>query len=487
MQGVNPSLREPIINGHFDPFSLSISETIEDISWRERIDSLSIPGVNAMSSLSKIRKLSSQLSDRDLIAELISTHEQRHYKDYASSELGLLFTFVHQLRLDVMNSYIASKNAALLTYFPVYNTIINSFYTSNYTQQQAVDALNLFFSKEFSNVAEGLFKTTDPDAPCSPHSYFCFQNILEASAILGEISIINNRCGDDPQRAAKLLRPEDRDGDLYFGLISYLFKEVPCYSAISMLIRYSLDSRVPIIGSPLVRSIYWHDLHPGYRLVNFTRSLKEMLLFHKLDMDFLENLDLTAEQNIKLQRIFLNFTHHAGKKLGKLAMWDDKEVAAFEPNASSLINSLTERSQQLVRLNFPRWRIIMEHIYESHNRFKKDRQLNALLFYTTSIFGLSEAEVTEMRNFKLPEHSFVLFSIFDGKVTSIHKNKKWLPAFARLIERDIAEMLLDEVAKNNIVDSILKMYPVLVTPEFDDQYRTWVNRIASQIFADLHV
>jgi hypothetical protein len=195
------SLRSSAIDGHFDPKSLSILENLEHGAWKKKIHSLFNQddfGLNAsVQRFREVREISRERSDSEFIAELTNRHEQRHFKDYASSELGILLTFIFQLRADVIHSYICTSNEVLLSYFPIYNTIIDSFYGSNYTQQNAVDALNLFYRHEFSDIDYNIFKTETPEAPCSPSPLFRFQNILEASAILSEISLILGRLDDD--------------------------------------------------------------------------------------------------------------------------------------------------------------------------------------------------------------------------------------------------------------------------------------------------
>ena len=481
------SLHSSEINGHFDPISLSIVESLDHSAWKKKLHFLFNQdnfGLNAsVQELREVREISREISESEFIAELTSIHEQRHFKDYASSELGILLTFVFQLRVDVINSYICTNNEVLLSYFPIYNTIIDSFYGSNYTQQNAVDALNLFYRHEFSDIDYDIFKTETPEAPCSPSPLFRFQNILEASAILSEISLILGRLDDDnPAKAIKLLRLEARDAELYFGLISHIFTEVPCFSAISILIRYCLDSRVPILGSPLNKPIYWHDFHPGYRLLNFTKALKEILIAEGWDLAFLAKQGFKGEYYIRSQETFLNFTHYAGKRLGKLDMWDNDQVVRYEMNSETLLCKLSERAQQKARLNFGQWGIILDHLYESHSLYKKSRSENALRFYTDSIVAISELEIAEVNNWPPDVHAYALFTVVDGNVGSVQKTLDWIEAFFRMVQIEVTEMVMDGISAQDIFDQVTKRYKVVASPILQDMY---INTLKS-IIAEYH-
>ena len=479
------SLRTSDINGHFDPKSLSIAETLESSAWKNKIYSLFGQddfGLNdSVQSLREARKISQEISDSEFIADLTNRHEQRHFKDYVSSELGILLTFVFQLRADVIHSYICTKKEVLLSYFPIYNTIIDSLYGSNCNQQDAVDALNLFYRHEFSGIDYDIFKTETPEAPCSPSPLFRFQNILEASAILSEISLIQGRLDDDnAAEAIKLLRLEARDADLYFGLISLIFTEIPCTSAISILIRYSLDSRVPILGSPLCKPINWHDFHPGYRLLNFTKALKEILIAEGWDLAFHAKQGFKGEYYIRFQQTILNFTHYAGKRLGKLDMWDNDQVARYDMNSETLLCKLTEKAQQNVRLNIDQWGIILDHLYESHNTFKKARSENALRFYTDAIVAASDLEIAEVNNWPPDVHAYALFTVVDGYVGSVQKTLDWVNAFFRMVQIEVDEMVMDGISAQDIYDQVVTRYKVVASPILQDMYTNTLKEIISQ-------
>jgi hypothetical protein len=473
------------INGHFDPFSLSIGETTSNSGWRNRVrqifDQEKLGLMVSYAKLEKTRQLADGISDKDLLSELTSRHEQRHFKDYASSEIGLLITFILQLRADVISSYIHTNHEPLLSYFPIYNTIIESFYGPDRTQQEAVDALNSFYTHELSISDHRIFKTDTPDAPSSPHPYFRFQNIIEASAVLSEISLILGLCGNNQAaRVLSLLRFDAREADIYFGLIVTLYAEIPSYSAISMLIRYCLDSRVPILGSPFQGCIDWHDFHPGYRLLNFTRSLKEILKAEGLDFASLEKQDFEVEYSMKLQQIFLHYTHYAGKHLGKLDMWDNDSIANYEMNGELLLCKLSERAQEKARMNFDQWDIIMDHLYESHNTYKNARKNNALLFYTDSIVSQEVECIKIINSSQQSAHSYALFTIIDGEVGSIQKNPSWVKAFFRLVEYEITELIMDGMSKQSIYNQIILKYKVLVSTRLHDEY---INRLKKIIYS----
>jgi hypothetical protein len=485
MKNPEISLRTSDINGHFDPVSLSIAETANPIAWSNTIRSAFEQDEyglqQGVQSLTQQREVSRGISEAEFIAELTSKHEQRHFKDYTSSELGLLVTLIHQLRADVVHSYICTKNEVLLSYFPIYNTILDSLYGCDCTQQEAVDALNLFYRHEFSGVDYDMFITHDPEAPCSPNPYFRFQNILEASAILSEIALILARCDDDDgDKAQMLLRLEARDADLYFGLISVLFDEIPSYSAITILIRYCLDSRVPIIGSPLKQPINWTDFHPGHRLLRFTMALKEILIAEGLELESLAKLGVRGEYHIRLQKMFLRYIHYAGKHLGKLAMWDDNQVADYEMNTETLLCSMTERAQKKARLNLGQWGIIMDHLYASHNTYKRARMDNSLRFYSDSIFAASSAEIAEINSWTPPVHAYALFTVTDGNVGSVQKSLHWVNAFLRMIQVEVDEMIMDGISKQDIFAQITTRYRVLASPSLHDNYMTALIKILSQ-------
>jgi hypothetical protein len=486
----NPAipLGTPDINGHFDPKSLSITENVEHSAWQNRIFSIfNQDGFGLNSSvlrLSELRKLAQDISDAEFIAELTNRHEQRHFIDYVSSELGILLTFIFQLRADVVHSYICTKNEVLLSYFPIYNTIIDSLYGCECTQREAVDALNSFYCHEFSGINYAIFKTYTPEAPCSPGTFFRFQNIMEASAILSEIALILARIDDDDaMKALKLLRPEARDTELYFGLISLLYTEIPCYSAISFLIRYCLDSRVPIIGSPLNKSIYWHDFHPGYRLLNYTKALKEILIAEGWDLPLLAKQNVRGEYYIRLQQKLLDYIHYAGERLGKLDMWDNDQVARYEMNSEALLSKLSERAQKKARLNFDQWGIILDHLYASHDIYKRARSENALRFYTDAIVALSDHEIAEVNNWPPYVHAFALFTIVDGSVGSVQRTLDWVRAFLRMVQIEVDEMVMNGIPAQDIYEQLITKYKMVGPPFVQDAYTSALKKIIAKHYS----
>ena len=469
------------VNGHFDPMSLSISESIEDRTWRKRTGILSGFGIG-----SKIFDEWKSTNNRDILASLTSSHEQEHFKRYSSSEIGLLLTFVYQLKSNVLYAYIKTKNERMLYANSLYDTILNSFYTCKHTQQEAVDALNEFYAK-FSGINEKIFTTKNPTSPSSPHSIFGFNHILEASAVLDEIAMLSCTFGKDNERHIDLLRHDARDQDLYFDLINYLIQELNYYPAVSMVVRYSLDSRVPIIGSPLKGTIDWEDFHPGCRLVCFFRALKDILESNGLmDLKFKND---KHEYWVKIQEQFFHYTHYAGKEGGKLTMWDDKDVVNYDIDTDILINSMTEKGKNFVSLNLDKWKPIMDHLYDSYKIFRNTRVENPLLFYTSVLIGLKDDDLDKV-NQVMASHAYALFSIFNGSIESYHSflEKDVYSAIWRLMEYKVIKSFLMKEPKDFAKNTIIEKYSLGIPnsdnpdPEMQKKFAKSIDLIVSDIY-----
>ncbi len=462
---------------HFDPITLSISESIEDRSWRQRT------GIHrGYEAGSKGLDELKNMKDSDILASLTSSHEQEHFKRYSSSEVGLLLTFIYQLKSNILYGYIKTKDKELLKTHTLYETIINSFYTCKHTQQEAVDALNTFYTN-FSGIKEEIFTTKNPTEPSSPHSIFGFVNILEASAVLAEIALLSCTFNkNDEEKINLLLREEQRDSDLYFGLINYLIEELYYYPAVSMVVRYSLDSRVPIIGSPLKGTIDWQDFHPGCRLVGFFRSLKGILESKKLMK--LEFIDNKHEYWIKLQEQFFKLTHYAGKECGKLTMWDNNEVVNYNVNTDVLINSMTEKGKNFTSFRIDKWKPIMDHLYDSFNIYKKSRIENPLLFYTSVLIGHKNNDLDNVKNVIVCD-AYALFSIFNGSFESYHSfiDKNVCSAIWMLIENKIIKLFFEGKSKDYAKYSISENYRMgIPDSKLQKKFLETIDLIVSDIY-----
>jgi len=420
------------INGHFNPFSLSISETIVDkVSWRQRIEIAKKSGLNTNLS---------DLDDRDILAHFTSVHEQNHFWRYTSSELGLLITFLLQLYCNQKYSYIKLPTSNNKKTLQLYKTIIDSIYFGNTTQKEAVDSLNLFY-KKFSGIARPVFKTDNPNAPTIPYNNLGFNFILEASAVLTELTqldVATPKLND--KRIYVLLRKEFRNKALYFDLINWLESKLFYYPVINAAITYSLDIRVPILGSPLMSTpIDWEDFHPGYRLLFFTKELSNLLKIEGFTA--LSDFDKIWPYTSIFQAKILEDSYQIGKNIGCYQMWDDENMGRYKPNTDMIIGAMTDVGKNFVLPNLSLWKPIMDHLYFSFNINSENRKKNPLTFYSTHLIG-SESDIKQLVRDKA-EPAYALFSTFNGYVESYY---------------DFIEKKIDVVIRREIFNSVLNGY-----------------------------
>lgn len=464
----NPSL----INGFFDPLTLSIYETAPNESWR------SIYDVTQHSKMFPEKEHDKLIEDWRLYADLTNKHEHDHFIRHTSSELGVLYTILLLLKHQSLSSYIISSeelvtNSKLREFragIPEFlNLVVYCLFgnATSMTQQQAVEILNEFYRICFG--IDNLFVAGLPDAPACPTNYMGYKNILETSAILNEYKVATLG-GFTNEEIEKLLRTKARDKELYFFLFKYLEQEIRYLPICKMLCCYALEAQVPLFGSNEKDKIYWEEIHPGWRIYNFTQYLKQLLIENKFhDADWLNKYPY-SQYIMNVQALFLEMLDTLpGKVFGQKSFYQRGKENNYL-NLESIIIKLTPAYGEYFKTIISvAYNPILEHLFDSYNLFLKECIAYPLNYYSRAFVkgekgfdfeGFPKIQPNifseNLATNKPISPTAALFSIQEGKFRSIYFNKKDVYSAVRVKAEDmIFEGIFNGETKEHTLTKIL--------------------------------
>lgn len=418
-----------IINGHFDPLTISIYETAPDESWRGHMDAL----------LQHRKKAGKIIEDWKTYADLTNKHEHDHFIRHTSSEYGVLYTLILILKHSAKSNYILgsheyikhpekreSRKAIQVLLSNICFLLFEN--AVGIKQKDAVYTLNELYRICFG--IDNLFVTRLPEAPACPFENFGYQNILETSAIINEFSAASI-LGLTDSNLNEFLRVKERDNELYFSLFNILRNQINNMPACKMLCHYALDIRVPLFVSEINGQIHWEQIHPGWRLYNFIAYLKK---------------DLSSKGFIDLLSKYKSLEFHAHMQATIFYSLESLSNSVFNQNtfyACSVKNSPINESIFLERL-LPSYRDylmtimkeyggVIEHLFFSHNAFRQECASYPLNFHSKA-FAEIDGELQFDNSNKLPENIFneelaksnllskssALYTVQGGKIGSVH-------------------------------------------------------------------
>ncbi|HAA20319.1 MAG TPA: hypothetical protein DCR93_10485 [Cytophagales bacterium] len=434
---------------HFDPFCLSIYESANDAQeWRKRIENIK----------HKINIKSDEVSLQDLQSQLTSIHEQDHFLRYSSSEIGLLLTFISQLNCQLRFQYLKHEQDFSSRGLSLYKILLESLYgNSDITQEEAVWAFNVFF-KKFSHANKEIFFTKNPKAKATPEPFFGLNNILEASAVLTEMSFLETL---DPElrnnNYNQFLHLNNRDKDLYFGIIAYMHPMVFYTSAMNSIVLFSLDVRVPFFGSPFIEPIDWEDFHPGYRLIFFTKSLAHHFSSVGYKDDW--SRDPSIVYNYDFQKRIIDKLKYLGDEVGLYKMWDSPELKSYPISTLQFVNRLNSKGRQLVEPSLSLWKPVFDHLFDSFQKMKDMKEKYHVAYFTNHARFHSE-NIAAIPNLELDNYPYALFSNFNGKIDSYYDfvDKKLDIVLDRYFFNLVMQGYLKKIKKRRLKSHLIKNF-----------------------------
>jgi len=452
----------------FDPLTLSIYESEDRTSWRERMEKQE----------EKISFGSHYSGDfNDFIAHSVSVHENDHFVIHTGSEMGLLTTILCQIRYaarlglwfdKLRTNTINEEQVRLISRLDLLFRLLFS-YVPDIDQESAVFLLNEFYKEHFG-VQSPVFVTNNPKHPASPDKMLTYHNLLEASAIFTQMTQADYYKVDGKMFANYLKYILEIDPDTYAYLPSASLNEVNRYlPAAIMAVRMSIDSRVPVIGSPFIEPIDWEDLHPGYRFQKTLGAAKVVIEHHGLSLDlflgkppeFMYRLELLNTIYLDIRRtIQANY---------KLRFWDDSQIMDYRPDLNSLERSMTEPARKSTDSLFQGTpSVVLLHMFDAFSNNKQALQespVTHLCGFGFQPYDSSSPEVSqEMKKLqqrrKWQKH-FATFSIFNKQVDSVYLETNptlFLNAFNLFLRSMALSMLLNGNHPETIVKHINKNY-----------------------------
>nr|MBC8285081.1 hypothetical protein [Nitrospinota bacterium] len=383
----------------------------------------------------------------DMVSYLISAHEHNHFRFHCGSEYGLLFTFVAQLHHLAMIGLWQAKLRNDTFYFNYQlavckrlSSVLDILFRPNekILQKEAVDTINSFYHYDLG-APFPVLKTSFPDRPCCPNKFFGYNYILEASSVILEASSLETMYPNKSfQRIQELMAA---DQELYGILTGNVLHAVHNFlPAATTVLELTLDTRVPIIGSPFKGEIEWEDFFPSCRLSNLAITAGEIVKSFNFDDD-VYNKRPWEKYDYKVHNIIFTELVGFAKKHADFLFWDDTDVLTYKCGTDKILTK--ENSRSLSPVVSGSSKHIIEHLFKSFNNFKKRREKFPLFYFSTIVLDIKKGTGIEPKDFQSPHKgAFALFSVFGNRIGSVYLETNFesvISAISQKIRKDVLQ------------------------------------------------
>ncbi|MFN8153380.1 MAG: hypothetical protein U0Y08_03725 [Bacteroidia bacterium] len=451
------------INGYFDPLTLAIYENAPNENWREFEAEFKRNFSNKQFDYNKLLYEFWYLQ-----AHLTNLHESNHFIRHSSSELGVLYTILLNLKNDNLHSLISKSvpkelSELLNNQIQTIDLIIDCLFSNrqDITQKQAVHVLNYFFKNLF-DVKEDVFITRYPEYPVCPTKFLGYCNILEASAVFSEYELIKAKISDAPIVLMDLLNVKRRDFDSYFSLMVWLLEIYQFPPLCQVFNNLSLDVHIPFITSPPRTGIYFDEIHPGWRQYWFSQMIPKddnfKFLFNKA-----EPINEVVTYNHELQNHLIHgISEFVTEKLN-FACWESNSIALNEVSYSKFLKEIKAEKREI--WNQASYVGILEHVFNSNNIFKQRCLKHPALVFGSSVRMYQEEghkEINEIiHNVDINQNAYCLFSIQASEIKSIYPINSYanqlVAAYRTYAQSQVLHYYLNDYSKEDAIIQVLKI------------------------------
>ncbi|MDF7773923.1 hypothetical protein P1X14_01580 [Sphingomonas sp. AOB5] len=413
-------------NGHFSLLTLSI---MEEASAREAwrgAGEYSKVGMQTQAERAEREAVTAGFNLDEMHQSLTSVHEHNHFAAHTGSAFGVLVTYVQLMRHALIVSMprmgeLETPRAILDLYDRVLFSLTG--YSPEWTQADAVDALNMLFT-QFTD-CEAPFVADTPSAPACPDPRFAYTNLLEASALMVEMRQLRSFAPNlDP---VPLLRYDKRDHLIYFALIDAMREQMGLLAPCQMALGIALSGPVPVFGttSGVSGKLRWSAFHPGYRLAHLIPGSQRQLQTAR-DALTKNYEDPEMAEDRAYDSVILEMYLDIFKQTGLIGYCGGIRARETPLTASYLRERLTERGGRMLgKLGFHRHEPILQHACDSYNSVQAMLRKSFLAAGMTEMrFYGAEARDTFAEMVRDREIYYALFSIFAGEFRSEYASSK---------------------------------------------------------------
>jgi hypothetical protein len=401
----------PDINGHFDPMVLASAYTVDDVD-NPLLDLFS------QNQWEQGKPPPNLGSSEDVLALFANRHEHEHFVRHTSSELGLFVTLLLQFRFHTAMEATSHPDKrlrpALTALFLGLDRLAGIIIAGRPAKQaEAVRLANAVMA--LFDLPGPAFKTSEPDAPATLMGYG-YTQFLEATAVLNEFGVCMTM-GLPPSKWNELLRIHERDYHLYFALATQSYdvcREV--LPLTHMVVRKSIDGRIPFIGSPYRGPVEWRFVSPSLRWAQIVRDMDAA--FRNPQFAELPEHGRSVLATIDIQTSFLRSMEAFDSEYGHSR---EPEVLEYPVSLAMWRDSISEMGKDLFEHTSAMTWPVLSHLCDSFLRFREWRTTTPLALYSNNLLATEDDEIP---NFRVFEAASSIFTIRGGRFTSRYLDSK---------------------------------------------------------------